>query len=231
MDIDQVKSHTQWLVFLFLVPLTIIPVSCNASSTVSPPGTQILTAITVPSSTPTRLPATTLQSIPTLDSSTPAPPSGEWATYTYPNSGLTFRYPANWFIWLDEENNRAVILNAPSESVKAVKCSEGGCAEFVKIIVELKPTDIHPSQPFETYVNKTINQPNWAAGIISVESIPALRQGYPAVRVLATGLGERTHYFVANDRHVISVTTDYLPDRRAELALVVEEVVNTLMFP
>jgi len=115
--------------------------------------------------------------------------------------------------------------------VTAIKCSEGGCAEFVKIIVELKPTDIPPSQPFETYVNETINQPNWSAGIISVESIPALRQGYPAVRVIASGLGERTHYFVANDRHVISVTTDYLPDRPAESALVVEEVVNTLMFP
>jgi hypothetical protein len=231
MDIDRVKSHTHYLVFLLLVPLSIIPVSCNASPTASPPGVQILTPTAMPSSTPTKLPATTLQSIPTLDSSTLAPPSGEWATYTYPNSGLTFSYPANWFISLDEENNRVVILNAPSESVTAIKCSEGGCTEFVRITVELKPTDIPPSQTLETYVNDTINQPNWSAGIISVESIPALRQGYSAVRVIAAGLGERTHYFVANDRHVMSVTTDYLPDRRAELALVVEEVVNTLMFP
>ena len=176
MDIDQVKSHTHYLVFLFLVPLTILTVSCNASSKAFPLGTQSLTPTAMPSSTtPTRLPPTTSQPIPTLDSSTSAPAGSEWATYSYPNSGLTFSYPANWFIWLDEENNRVVILNAPSKSVTAIKCSEGGCAEFVKIIVELKPTDIPSSRTLETYVNDTINQPNWAAGIISVELIPALR--------------------------------------------------------
>jgi hypothetical protein len=229
MDTDQVKSHTHYLVFLFLVPLTILTVSCNASSTASPPGTQSLTPTAMPSSTPTRLPATTSQSNPTLDSSTPA--SSEWATYSYPNSGLTFSYPVNWIIWLDEENNRVVILNAPGESVTAIKCSEGGCTEFVKIIVELKPADIPPSQTLETYVDDSINQPNWSAGIVSVESIPALRQGYPTVRVISTGLGVSTHYFIANDGRVLRVATDYLPERRAELASVVEEVVNTLKFP
>ena len=110
-------------------------------------------------------------------------------------------------------------------------CSEGGCAEFVKIIVELKPTDLPPSQTLETYVNDIINHPNWAAGITSVELILALRQGYPAVRVISSGLGELIHYFVANDRHVMRIAADYLPDRPAELASVVEEVVNTLKFP
>ena len=113
----------------------------------------------------------------------------------------------------------------------AIKCSEGGCTEFVKMIVELTPTDIPPSQTFEAYVNDTINQPNWSAGIISVESIPALRQGYLAVRVISTGLGELIHYFIANDRHIMHVTTDYLPERRAELASVVEAAVTTLKFP
>jgi hypothetical protein len=233
MDTDQVKSHTQYHVFMLLAALAIITVSCNPSSAAlpSPAGTQDLRPSAMASSTPTSLPAKTSPSIPTLDSSTPAPPSGEWAAYTYRNSGLSFSYPANWFISLDEEYNRVEILNAPTGSVAAIKHSEGGYTEFVKIIVDLNPTDIPRSQTFETYVNDTINQPNWAAGIISVEWIPALRQGYPAVRVISSGPGEWTHYFVANAGHVMHVTTDYLPDRRAELALVVEEVVNTLMFP
>jgi hypothetical protein len=112
-----------------------------------------------------------------------------------------------------------------------MKGSEGGGIEFVRILVELKPSDIPPSQTLEAFVNDTIQQPNWAAEIISVELIPALRQGYPAVRVVSSGYGQRIHYFVANGGHVVSVLDDYIPDRRPELALVVEEVVNTLAFP
>ena len=231
MDIDRVKSHTKRLVLLLLVSLTITTVSCNASSTASPPGMQSLTSTTTPSATPSRLPTTTSQPISTWISRTLVPPSGEWATYSYRNSGLSFSYPANWFISLDEEYNRVAILNASAGSMVAIKCSEGGCTDFVRIIVDLNPTDIPAPQTLETYVNEAINQPHWAAAIISVESIPALRQGYPAVRVILAGMGEWTHYYVANGRYVMHVTTDYLPDRRAELASVVEEVVSTLMFP
>ena len=199
------------------------------TQTAKPTPLTTLTPFAIATSTP--LPSPTQQPYPTFDTSTPAFPGSDWASYTYAATGLSFKYPANWFIELDEENNRIRILNAPPLSVIAIKASEGGDARFVKISVSLNLTDISSYKTLEAYIDATLQETISPERLISAEPLPTLPQGYKAVRVRYTGLGEYVAFYVANDSHVVRLITDYLPDRKMELAQVIERVVDTLVIP
>jgi hypothetical protein len=217
-------------------PIPTVPITASVTSTKtqeSPTSTQLPTQTStntpIPTSTP--LPSDTPLPIPTFDQSTPAVPSGEWATYTYARTGLSFSYPSNWFVTLEEEHDRISLTNAPPNSVTAIKSGEGGYAPYVKIIIHLTTHNLTKFEDFETDINELINQPNWSAAILEVRKPQLLRQGYSSIYVLSSGLGERIHYFVTNQRIFIEVGMDYVPEREPVLANVIEEVVNTLYIP
>ncbi len=123
----------------------------------------------------TTLPSTETPSPwPTEDYSTPAPPANVWTTYAY-KTGLSFKYPANWFILLQEENSRVVILNAPPNSVAAIK---GYADDFIYIHIALNPENIQAYGSVQAYIDTTVRKSIPVENLLSVETLPALPQGY-----------------------------------------------------
>ncbi len=167
---------------------------------------------------------------PTLDYSTPAPPSVTWTTFAYSVSGLSFGYPSNWYVELDEENNRVRVLNSPPDSVISIK---GGADDFMRIDISLRPTNVGSYGSIEAYVDATVQKALPAENFISAELLPPLPQGYSAMRVTTRGLGETVTLYVANRSNFVTLQTIYVPGKQGEqkYLAVMEQIADTITFP
>ncbi len=209
--------------------------SPTATATPFPPKvvvtTPTFTPIVVPTLfIPTFTPTATQPPIPTIDSSTPAPPEDEWATYVYENTGITFKYPVNWFVSLHEEDNAVSIMNAPPNGVAAIK---GYADNYLRIWIDLKPTNIETYSSIKAFIDSTVLKTLPPERVLSVEELPTLPQGYTAVRVTFLGLGELTTLYVANEGSMVTLSTSYVPGRKSEKTYlgIVEQIAGTLVIP
>ena len=217
--------------FLVVVLFVFALVACNTNA-VSPKETLIVASTTasVPQSTLTPPLTQTPLLLSTDDYSTPAPPASEWMTYVYPNTGLSFKYPANWHIWLDEDNNRVVILNAPPNSVIAIK---GYADDFMRIDINLNSTNIGTYGSIQAFVEATLRKSLPPENFISVEGLPTLPQGYTAVRLITLGYGESLTLYVSNKNKMIAMRTSYVPESKPHKKYlgVMEQIAGTLVIP
>ncbi len=165
----------------------------------------------------------------TDDPSTPAPPANAWTTYRY-KTGLSFKYPANWFILVQEELNRVVILNAPPYGMAAVK---GGADEFIAIHISLNPENIQAYGSVQAYIDATVRKSIAAENLLSVETLPTSPQGYVTVSVTHLGEGEGNTLYVANKDRVTTLASLYVPGRKSQKKYlpVMEQIAGTLIIP
>jgi hypothetical protein len=207
--------------------LALVVSACNRLSNAQAPSTALGTAQTDPSITPSNM-AQDLS--PTLDYSTPSPPSSKWTTFTYSVSGLSFGYPSNWYTELDEEYNRVRVSNAPPDSVISIK---GEAKDFMRVDISLYPTNIGSYSSIEVYVEATVQKALPAENFISAELLPPLPQGYSAMRVTTLGLGENVTLYVANRSNFVTLQTTYVPGKQGDqkYLAVMEQIADTTTFP
>ena len=220
---------------LFVVALCVSTTACgneaNApTATPFPPKVVITTPTFTPIVVPTFTPSATQPPIPTIDSSTPAPPEDEWATYVYENTGITFKYPVNWFVSLHEEGNAVSIMNAPPNGVAAIK---GYADDYIEIRMDLKPTNIETYGSIKAFVDSTVLNTLPPERLVSAKELPPLSQGYTAFRLITLGYGETLTLYVANKDNMIALTTSYVPGRMSEKTYlgVMDQIAGTLVIP
>lgn len=197
--------HTLSFIAVFAVGITTCRVSPAGSSmppaSLPPPGiTFAFTQTTIPTVLPTIEP--TIQSpLPSLEvPPSPAPPSGEWATFVYQETGLQFSYPANWFLELDENNNAVYIYNFPV-SFKGLE------DEKVKIdIIGLAPKSIQPYTSLQAYLDRP-EQIAYANQILSQEEFPLQAQGYVGIRQVYLGCCESVIIYLLKGDQLVNLAT------------------------
>ncbi len=221
--------NSQHAVSRWIAPimLALVTLACNRLGSAPITSTALSPIEIVPSLTP---PNVAQDILPTLDYSTPAPPSSQWATFTYSVSSLSFGYPSNWYAELDEENNRVRVSNAPPDSVISIK---GGTDDFMRVDISLHPTNIGSYGSIEAYVDATVLKALPAENFISAELLPPLPQGYSAMRVTTLGLGETVTLYVANRSNFGTLQMTYVPGRQGEqkYLAVMEQIADTITFP
>lgn len=210
-----------------LTVLAFVLLACNRPGSALVTPTAFSPAQTVPSITASNV---AQYPWPTLDYSTPAPPSSKWAAFTYSVSDLSFDYPANWYVELDEKYNRVRVSNAPPHSVISIK---GGADDFMRVDISLQPTNIGSYGSIEAYVEATVQESLPAENFLSAELLPSLPQGYSAMRVTTLGLGENVTLYVANGSSFVTLRTAYAPGKQAEkkYLAVIKQIADTITFP
>ncbi len=167
--------------------------------------------------------------IPTDDYSTPAPPASIWRSYVYTKTGVSFKYPANWFIAVDEQGDRVGIVNAPLNSMVVVK---NYADDLMVVAINLRPINIEMYSSVREFVDTTlrITPP---VNILSVDILPTLPQGYSAARVISSGYGETETLYIAKDNHLITIATTYVPGQRPrkKYFVVMEQIAGTVIIP
>ncbi len=214
-----------------------IPDTPNIVATLPPPRVSTvplrpsatLTLTLVPTFTPTQTPLP----LPTLDYSTPAPPANDWATYTDENSGISFKYPANWFLSAGDIGDgaiQALIQNAPPNSVVSIK---GYADDLIKLHIKLAPITTEPYGSLKAFIDSTILNTLPPERLVSAEELPTLPQGYTAFRLTTLGLGESLTLYVANKNNLITLSTSYAPGKRSDKKYldVMEQIAGTLVIP
>lgn len=207
--------------------LAFVVLACNRFSGEPITPTALGPVQTISSITPSEV---TQGPAPTLDYSTPAPPSSTWTTFAYAGSDLSFGYPSNWYAELEEENNRVRVLNAPPDSVISIK---GGRDDFMRVDISLHPTSMGSYGSIEAYVDATVQKALPAEDFISAELLPPLPQGYSAMPVTTRGLGETVTLYVANRSNFVTLQTSYVPGKQGEqkYLAVMEQIADTITFP
>lgn len=175
-----------------------------------PPVTEIPspTATATPSPEPT--PAPTLP-LPTLDPVNAVAPVETWLEASLPN-GVRFLYPANWHLWLDEDNDRTVILNAAPDSVIAIK---GYADDLMRIELSHRLYDIPGYPSLMAYLEENVLKNLPEDALLLLEELPATPQGYQAVRVVhLQGMSEDDDIYLSDGQRLLRVHTFYVPGKR-----------------
>jgi hypothetical protein len=110
--------------------------------------------------------------------------------------------------------------------------SENG-NDFRLIVVELKPEDATGYTSTLAYVDATLLRRLPKEVILSVEVLPALPQGYEAVRVTYKQEGETVDLYVRNGAHVVRLLTVYALGKRTEAKYleVMDQIAGSLTIP
>ena len=121
---------------------------------------------------------------PPLPMPTFLPPSEEWAVFTDPNTGISFEYPANWYVTVDDTNDVIYVTNWPFGLVY----KDTDNPDRIKINVSLSPVDIRAYGSIRAYLNAPERRVP-PGQLVSEEDLPLPRgyQGFRRVSLPWTG--------------------------------------------
>ena len=140
------------------------------------------TKITEATETPTQTIIPT--SLPTfVQPPPPAPPSEVWSVYTHAETGMSFQYPANWFVYL--ESGYIYITNFQLHGLPL----KGHDSEKVKIDLFITPIDITGFPSLAAYLNDPQQQPSTddPGKIAGQIELSHTLDGYEIIRQTHTG--------------------------------------------
>jgi hypothetical protein len=116
---------------------------------------------------------------------TPAPPTEDWLVYAYSDTGLSFQYPANWFVYWDD-GTRINVTNFRLDGMVL----KGYEDEKIKIDIAKAPIDISAYPSLAAYLESTEKETtNEAPGeVISQIELVHEVDGYEVIRQTHSGL-------------------------------------------
>ncbi|MFH1633579.1 MAG: hypothetical protein ABIG63_06155 [Chloroflexota bacterium] len=186
------------------------------------------TPIIIPSSTP--FPTNTSTTFPTFDKPpTPAPPSEVWLVYTYADTGISFFYPANWFVYSGLDEAKIYIANFRLDGMQL----KGFDDEKIKIDISKIPMDISNYSSLKAYLDaleqkRSKDEPG---ELLLQIDLPHQDAGYDVIRQTHSGFMGQVDatydkVYVARGGMAIQILV-----YGKQYADVVERIANTLVFP
>jgi hypothetical protein len=189
--------------------------------------TQIVSTKTEPTSP---LPTPTPYPEDNNDRSTPAPPAANCKEYIHPQSGVSFCYPDNWFLYYKGERE-VMIMNAPPGSLTALK--HGG--DFIAFTVYPMPVDWSDYKSLEEYFEARVRLNPNNGEIRQVTSRPDFPNGYKTLEYVFWGMAEGKVLFVADPEKslLVNVNIVYPQDGWEDVAYsdVFESVAQSIKIP
>lgn len=140
------------------------------------------TKIVSPTETPTQvITPTTLPAF--VKPPTPVPPSENWLVYNHTDTGLSFDYPANWFIYV--ESGYIYITNFRLDGMPL----KGHDDERVKIDISITPIDLSTFPSITAYLEMPEQQPSTDSSGKIISQLKLLHEinGYEVIRQTHTG--------------------------------------------
>lgn len=119
-------------------------------------------------------------------------------------------YPDNWFIEIDERNNRVRIHNAPPDSVIAIK---GSSQKYHRIDIDLSPTQRNSDGSLLKYIEENILANTPPENIVSIGEEACFTPNCQIVHLVEYGMGEISVYFIDHDTQIVSVRSSYAPGK------------------